>query len=160
MLTFSHILPLTYALVRIFKCKRFVFPYPGRFLTSAAFDCATHQAECDKLGVFLKGLPQDVVVLLAAQGPAVVTGHVLPTKELKKVGANHTKNVSAQTRHAVIGYKGQMKGMTWIKEILSDKGSAEVSSSIPIRFSYKPKGKGMTAFFFFFVFRCMMLLRN
>ena len=115
MLTFSHILPLTYALVRIFKCKRFVFPYPGRFLTSAAFDCATHQAECDKLGVFLKGLPQDVVVLLAAQGPAVVTGHVLPTKELKKVGANHTENVSAQTRHAVIGYKGQMKGVTWIR---------------------------------------------
>ena len=150
MLTFSHILPLTYALVRIFKCKRFVFPYPGRFLTSAAFDCATHQAECNKLGVFLKGLPKDVVVLLAAQGPSVVAGHVLPTTELKKIGANHAENVSAQTRHAVIGYKGQMKGVTWIKEILSDKGSAEVSSSIPIRFSYKPKGKGMTAFFFFF----------
>ena len=93
--------------------------------------------------MFLKTLPQDVIVLLAAQNSSVVSGRVLPTRELGGVGAQYAGNVSAQTRHAVIGYKGQ-KSVTWIKEVWNGTGPAEVSSSIPISFSYKPKGKGKT----------------
>ena len=119
----------------------FRFSFAGRFLTSAAFDCAASQAECDKLGAFLKGLPQDVIVLLAVQDSAVVSGKTLPTSELTAVGAQQAGSVAAQTAHAVIGYKGQ-KNMTWKDEKFTGNGAgpAEVSSNIPISCSYVPEG--------------------
>ena len=113
----------------------------GRFLTSAAFDCAASQAECGKLGTFLNGLPQDVIVLLAVQDSAVDSGKTLPTSELTAVGAQQAGSVAKQTAHAVIGYKGQ-NNMPWKVEKFTVKGSgpAKVSSSIPISCSYVPEG--------------------
>ena len=113
----------------------------GRFLTSAAFDCAASQAECHKLGTFLQGLPQDVIVLLAVQDSAVISNKTLPTSDLTAVGAEEAGNVTNQTAHAVIGYKGQ-QSVTWKAEKFTPSGSgpAELSSSIPISCSYVPEG--------------------
>ena len=99
------------------------------------------QAKCDELGVFLAGLPQDVIVLLAVQDSALISSRTLPTSELTAVGAQAAGNVAAQTSHAVIGYKGQ-QAMTWKDELwkASGQGPAEVSSSIPINCSYVPEG--------------------
>ncbi|XP_022780269.1 uncharacterized protein LOC111321599 [Stylophora pistillata] len=111
----------------------------GRVLTSAAFDCAESQKECDKLGTFLKDLPQDVIVLLAVQDSAVGS-YTLPTSDLIGIGAQKARRVVGQTSHAVIGYKG-WRGVTWIKEDFKQNGEepAEVSSSIPISFLYLPE---------------------
>lgn len=119
----------------------FCFSHSGHFLTSGAFDCAANQAECDKLGVFLAGLPQDVIVLLAIQDSAFDSGKTLPTSELGAVGAQQAGSVVAQTAHAVIGYKGQ-KSMAWKDEKFTADGAgpAEVSTSIPISCSYVPEG--------------------
>ena len=113
----------------------------GRFLTSAAFDCAASQVECDKLGAFLQGLPQDVIVLLAVQDSAVVSDKTLPTSNLTAVGAQEAGNVADQTAHAVIGYKGQ-QNMTWKDDKFTSSGSgpAKLSSSISISCSYVPEG--------------------
>lgn len=116
--------------------------YLGRFLTSAAFDCAASQAECDKLGTYLQGLPQDVIVLLAVQDSAVVSGKTLPISKLQTaVGAQEAGNVADQTAHAIIGYKGQ-QSVAWKDDKLTPSGSgpAELSSSIPISCSYVPEG--------------------
>ncbi|KAL9957163.1 hypothetical protein ACROYT_G038767 [Oculina patagonica] len=112
----------------------------GRFLTSGAFDCAASQAECDKLGEFLTGLPQDVIVLLAIQDSAFVSGKTLPTSELGAVGAQQAGSVATQTAHAVIGYKGQ-KSVAWKDEKFTPSGAgpAEVSTIIPISCSYVPE---------------------
>ena len=113
----------------------------GRFLTSAAFDCAGYQAECDKLGAFLQGLPQDVIVLLAVQDSAVVSGKTLPTNQLTEVGVQEAGNVANLNAHVVIGYKGQ-QSMAWKDEELKGSGSGpvELSSSISISCSYVPEG--------------------
>lgn len=58
----------------------------GLFLTSAAFDCAASQAKCNELGIFLSGLPQDTVVLIAIQESGLVSGRSLPTSQLEEVG--------------------------------------------------------------------------
>ena len=99
------------------------------------------QAKCDELGVFLAGLPQDVIVLLAVQESAWISGRTLPTSNLAAVGAQDAGNVLAQTSHAVIGYKGQ-QAMAWKEELwnASGQGPAVVSSSIPISCSYVPEG--------------------
>ena len=99
------------------------------------------QAKCDELGVFLAGLPQDVIVLLAVQDSAFSSGRTLPISELTEVGAQDAANVAANTSHAVIGYKGQ-QAMAWKDELRknSGQGPAEVSSSIPINCSYVPEG--------------------
>lgn len=117
------------------------FFYSGHFLTADAFDCVHSQEKCDELGTFLAGLPQDVIVLLAIQDSALDSGRTLPTSELTAVGAQDAGNVSAQTSHAVIGYKGQ-QAMAWKDELGKGYGAgpAEVSSSIPISCSYIPEG--------------------
>ena len=81
-------------------------------------------------------------MLLAIQDSAVVSGHVLPASDLNGVSAQNAGDVVAQTSHAVIGYKGQ-RSVTWIKEVFkgNGEGPAEVSSSIPISFSYILGGK-------------------
>ena len=99
------------------------------------------QAKCDEIGVFLAGLPQDVIVLLAVQDSAAANDSTLPISELTAIGAKDAGRVAAQTSHAVIGYKGQQV-MTWKDELwkASGQGPAEVSSSIPISCSYIPEG--------------------
>jgi len=99
------------------------------------------QVKCDDLGVFLAGLPQDVIVLLAVQDSAWAGNRTLPISNLTAVGAEDAGNVTAQTLHAVIGYKGQ-QAMAWKRELRKNSGSgpAEVSSSIPISCSYVPEG--------------------
>ena len=121
-----------------------LFYHAGRFLTSAAFNCYTSQDECDKLGVFLKGLPSDAIVLLAVQDSAVGS-YKLPTSDLIGIGAQKANRVVGKTSHAVIGYKGQ-RSVTWIKENYKESGGepAVVSSSIPISFLYLPEGKRKT----------------
>ena len=99
------------------------------------------QAKCDELGVFLAGLPQEVIVLLAVQDSALAINRTLPISNLTAVGAPDAGSVVAQTSHAVIGYKGQ-QAMAWKDELrkASGQGPAQVSSSIPINCSYVPEG--------------------
>ena len=99
------------------------------------------QAECAKLGQYLDGLPQDVIVLLAIQDSAMDSGRVLPTSKLTVVGVQNAGSVALQTSHAVIGYKGQ-KSMAWKQDVFQEKsaGPAEISTSIPISYSYVPQG--------------------
>lgn len=82
----------------------------GRFLTSSAFDCTAKQDECDRMGEFLRGLPQDVVVLMAIQLSAV-DNTTLPPSEMNDVGAKNAGSVQAHNSHAVIGYKGKKKSV-------------------------------------------------
>ena len=99
------------------------------------------QVKCDELGVFLAGLPQDVIVLLAVQDSAWAVGRTLPIGNLTAVGAQVAGKFTTQTSHAVIGYKGQQE-IARKYELRNDSGQgpAEVSSSIRISCSYLPQG--------------------
>ena len=119
----------------------FPFFHAGRFLTSSAFDCTAKQDECDRMGEFLRGLPQDVVVLMAIQLSAV-DNTTLPPSEMNDVGAKNAGSVQAHNSHAVIGYKGKKK-VSWTEETYKGSGSGptEISSSIPINCTYVSQGK-------------------
>ena len=81
------------------------------------------------------------MVLLAVQDSAVASGKTLPNRNLTAVGAQEAGNVTDQTAHSVIGYKGQ-QSVEWKDEKFTPNGSgpAELSSSISISCSYVPEG--------------------
>ena len=117
------------------------FPYPGRFLTSAAFDCAASEAKCIELGTFLSGLPQDTVVLIAIQESGLVSGRSLPTNHLKEVGIQFSSTLRPNYSFTSIGYKGK-NAVDWKKEWQNNDGAGPttIAALIPINCSYVPSG--------------------
>ena len=117
------------------------FPYPGRFLTSAAFDCAASEAKCNELGTFLSGLPQDTVVLIAIQESGLVSGRSLPTNHLKEVGIQFSSTLRPNYSFTSIGYKGK-NAVDWKKELQKNDGAGPttIAALIPINCSYVPSG--------------------
>ena len=115
------------------------FSYPGLFLTSAAFDCAASQAKCNELGIFLSGLPQDTVVLIAIQESGLVSGRSLPTSQLEEVGIQ--SSIGANSSFTSIGYKGK-NAVDWKKEAHNNDsaGPTTIAALIPINCSYVPSG--------------------
>ena len=117
------------------------FSYPGRFLTSAVFDCAASEAKCNELGTFLSGLPQDTVVLIAIQESGLVSGRSLPTKHLKEVGIQFSSTLGPNYSFTSIGYKGK-DAVDWKKELQNNDGAGPttIAALIPINCSYVPSG--------------------
>ena len=118
-----------------------VFSNAGRFLTSAAFDCAASQAKCDELGTFVSGLPQDTVVLIAIQESGLVSGPSLPTNHLKEVGIQSSSTLGPNSSFTSIGYKGK-NAVDWKKERQNNDGAGPttIAALIPINCSYVPSG--------------------
>ena len=116
-----------------------VFSNAGRFLTSAAFDCAASQAKCDELGTFVSGLPQDTVVLIAIQESGLVSGRSLPTSQLEEVGIQ--SSIGANSSFTSIGYKGK-NAVDWKKELQNNDSArpTTIAALIPINCSYVPSG--------------------
>ena len=115
------------------------FSYPGRFLTSAAFDCAASQAKCNELGTFLSGLPQDTVVLIAIQKSGLVRVQDLPTNQLEEVGIQSSSSLGANSSFTSIGYKGK-NAVDWKKEAHNNDsaGPTTTAALIPVNRSYVP----------------------
>lgn len=115
--------------------------FSGRFLTSAAYDCAANQSECDGLGTFITSLPQDTLVFLAVQESASSSGKTLPSSVDQGLGAKNFGSVGENTAYALIGYKGN-KSVDWENDEFkgASSGPAEVSAVIPIDCSYVPQG--------------------
>ena len=116
-----------------------VFSNAGRFLTSAAFDCAASQAKCDELGTFVSGLPQDTVVLIAIQESGLVSGRSLPTSQLKEVGIQSSSTLGPNSSFTSIGYKGK-NAVDWKKEAHNNDsaGPTTIAALIPVNRSYVP----------------------
>ena len=111
----------------------------GRFIDSVVFDTYASSTADDKLGAYIDGLQENVIVLIAVADEATLGNQASEEDkmdanlQLLSLGAKHPRPSEYRGSWALVGYKGPRDEADWVRQVQAPafEGPSEISVQIP-----------------------------